>query len=620
MKQTYVLVSGVSALVGATICAVVVIWFIKPESTTQELQTPSARPPTEKFVARITPDAEPVSRAPASKGAFENVRTLADTLAFETDFDQTIAIHLLLANADEAFVLDLLRQAETISPPSQKEAAFSIIFSKYAALDPARALAKAEGLPLRLRQRVLMNIFHEWSRNDLESAIEAAESLEDMQRQAAGYVILSSRDDLAPGRRAEIAEQFNQQRQLAMLNRQVWIDKVSEDPRSVWQQTLNSSDADLNTLQFKSMIGHQWIREEGIVVLDEMVSSLPDSFNKRQFLFNLMPSLVDVDPQGALDFISRFPNAEDVRHLRQTFFSSWSSLNPRAAAESLQKTDFHQKGYVKEAVLGQWARKDPRELLEASDTMPQSWIDVAKRHALTRLARSSRQEAISYLGDISDSHQRHQVEDTLAREWSEEDLSAALKWYLSLDRENDDEQRHQSRVMMMNAADRDPTSALQLAAEYSGVLGSAMVGGVFNTLVRAGPQQARQYLPRVNQKQKRVAVGEIGFVLAREDLMGAFQLGDILDKSERLEYGKDLIERSLHWNGNRDVLLSNFNDLPSREIKVHGAVLLINQDEYEKFLSSDERQRLLAVLNATERSKLETDLQRMRELIDSMER
>ena len=313
MKQTYVLVSGVSALVGAALCAAVFIWLMNPAPTTQEFRPQIDRSQSEKFVTRISPDVAPVARAPASRGAFENVRTLADTMAFEADFDQTIAIHLLLAHADEALVLDLLRQAETISPPSQKEAAFSIIFSKYAALDPARALAKAEGLPQRLHQRALMNIFHEWSRNDLDSALLAAESLEGAQRQTAGYVILTSRDDLAPSRRAEIAEQFNQQRQLAMMNQQLWLERALEDPRSAWQELLDSTDPEQQTWQARSSVAHAWIREEGIEVLDEIVASLPDTADRHRLLSNLMPTLVN----GL------------IRNVRWTLFRSYPTLKTR---------------------------------------------------------------------------------------------------------------------------------------------------------------------------------------------------------------------------------------------------------------------------------------------------
>lgn len=617
MKQTYVLVSAVSALIGAAVCAAVVIWFMKPELTTQEFQPQIDRSQSEKFVTRITPDPAPVARAPASKGAFENVRTLADTLAFEADFDQTVAIYLLLATADEALVLDLLEQAETISPPSQKEAAFSIIFSKYAALDPSRALARAEGLPQRLHVRVLRNIFHEWSRNDLESAIEAAESLDDNYRQTAGYVILTSRDDLAPSRRAEIAEQFNQQQQLAMLNQQVWLEGALENPRSAWQEILNSTDPEQQIWGARISVAHAWIRKEGIAVLDEMVASLPNSRDTRRFLSNLLPSLIQLDPQRTLDFISQLPNAQETTNLRQQVFYAWSREDPRAAAEGLQEMEFHNIERVKETVLAQWAHKDPRELLEASNAMPQSWIDAAKRHAITQLSRSSREEAISYLGDISDSRERHQVENTLASQWSEEDPNAALQWYLSLDRDNVNEQRHHTRYMMMTAANRDPTSALELAAQYSGEWGSAMIRGVFNALVATDPQQAVQYLPRVNQEQKRDALEEIGIAVARDDLMAAFRLGDTLNQSDRSRYGEFIVERSLYWGGNRDVFLSNLNNLPSREVKVHGAVQLIRQDEYEKFLSSDQRQKLLAVLDATERSKLETDLQEMRKFMQT---
>lgn len=620
MKQNYVLVSGVSALVGAALCAAVFIWFMKPEPTIQEYRPQIDSSPTEKFVTRITPKAEPVARAPASKGAFENVRTLADTMAFESDFDQTIAIHLLLANADEGLVLDLLEEAETISPPSQKEAAFSIIFSKYAALDPSRALAKAEGLPQRLHRRALMNIFHEWARNDLESAIDAAESLEDNYRQTAGYVILTSRDDLAPSRRAEIAEQFNQQQQLARLNQQVWLERALENPRSAWQEILDSTDPEEQTWGARISVAHEWIRKEGIAVLDEMLASLTNTRDTQRLLSSLIPSLVQADPQRTLDFISQLPNAQETTNLRRQAFYAWSRQDPKAAAESLQEMDFHQKGQVMETVLAQWAHKDSRGLLEASNSMPQSWIDAAKRHAITQLSRSSRQEAISYLGDISNSRERQQVENTLASQWAEEDPSAALQWYLSLDRNNVNEQRHHTRYIMMTAANRDPTSALQLAAKYSGDWGSTMIRGVFHTLVAADPQQALQYLPSVNQEQKKVAIEEIGIAVARDDLMGAFQLGNILNKTEQFEFGKTLIERSLYWNGNRDVFLSNFNDLPSRELKAHGAVQMLRQNEYEKFLSSDDRQKLIAVLNNTERSKLETDLQRMREIMESVER
>ena len=619
MKQTYVLVSGVSALVGAALCAAVFIWLMKPEPTTQEFRPQIDRSQSEKFVTQITPGPAPVARAPASQAAFENVRTLADTLAFEADFDQTVAIHLLLAHADEALVLDLLTQAETISPPSQKEAAFSIIFSKYASLDPTRALARAEGLPQRLQQRALMNIFHEWSRNDLDSALLAAESLEGAQRQTAGYVILTSRDDLAPSRRTEIAEQFNQQRQLAMMNQQVWLERALENPRSAWQEILNSTDPEPQTRQARSSVAHAWIREEGIEVLDEIVASLPDTADRHRLLSSLMPTLMRVDPQHTLDFISQLPNSQETINLRRSAFSAWSRGDPKAAVERLQEMDFHQKEYVMSMVLGQWAGKDPRELLEASNSMSQAWIDTAKRHALIQLSRSSRQEAISYLGDISDSNERHQVEDTLVRQWSKEDPSAAFQWYLSRDRENTDEQLHHTRYLMVEVADRDPASALQLAAEYSGEWGSAMVTGVFQALVRTDPQQALQYLPRVNPEQKRAAVEEIGFALARDDLMKAFQLTSYLPQTQRLQYGQSLIARSLYQNGNREAFISHLNDLPSREIMAYGAVRLIEQDEYDKFLTNDERRKLYAVLTAAERAKLDADLQAMRDYIESRE-
>ena len=91
----------------------------------------------------------------------------------------------------------------------------------------------------------------------------------------------------------------------------------------------------------------------------------------------------------------------------------------------------------------------------------------------------------------------------------------------------------------MSAADRDPAIALQVAAEYSGEWGSAMVSNMFEALARVDPQQALQYLPRVNPEQKKVAVLKIGFAMARDDLIEALQLGNHLDQTERLQYGRN---------------------------------------------------------------------------------
>lgn len=619
MKRSYFLISGVSALVGAAVCAVVFVWLSRPTENTQDFGFQTDSPAPEKFVTRIQRDAEPRSAAPESKGRFDHVRTLADTLAFESDFDQTIAIHVLLANADEAFVLDLLRQAETISPPSQKEAAFSIIYSKYADIDPARALANAEGLPVGIHRRVLMNIFHEWARNDLESALHAADSLEGNQRQTASYVILTSRDDLEPLRRMEIAERFNLQRQLAALNSQLWVEKASENPRLAWQEILNSTDPNLKSWQVRASVAHAWIREEGIVVLDEILASLSPTDNKNEFISNLLPTLVQVDPQGAVDYISALSNTQQVSNLRRSVFFTWAQKDPEKALESLMAMDFHEKRSLMDFALSQWGRANPRKLLEYSDSMPQTWKDSAKQHALLGLARTAREEAIAYLPEIDDVRQRHELENRIASYWTADDPRAAIQWFLSLDESDSASRRHHLRQLIVSYTDEDPESALQLASQYSGEKGSSMISGAFDALARVDPQLALRYLPRVDKKQRKVAVERIGSAMARDDLMGALDLANYLENEDRSQFEKLVLERSFSWDGSRTNLLVEINNLPSRELKAHSALLLIRHNEYEEFLSEQDRQNLYAVLNATERAKLESEMQKTREMMESVE-
>lgn len=610
MRSSHVLTAGISALVSSAITVVVFIWVSSPVDPPRNFHAQSNSSTSEKFVARIDRAIKPISRAPASDGTFDRVRTIADALAFEADFDQTVAIYLLLANADEELVLDLLQQAESISPLSQKEAAFSIIYSKYAAIDPERALANAEGLPSRLQNRVLMNIFHEWARNDLESALTGADSLEGNRRQTASYVILTSRDDLEPFKRTEIAERFNLERQLASLNFQSWYEEAIQNPRWAWQEIQNSTDKKSEIRQRRSVVARAWIREEGVGVLDEMLAALSESDDKKELISSLMSTLLQIDPERTMDVISTLPNAQDVINLRERAFYAWSRRDPGAAVEQLARVDFHNKGRLMDSVLSEWGIRDPRKLLEFSETLPETWFDTAKRHALMGLARTSPEEAISYLDDIRRVGHRLELEDEIARFWSEDDPRSALEWFLS--RDDYVSRPYQARKLMANFADEDPVRALQIASQYTGELGSSMISGVFAALAEKDPQQALRHLPNVNVEHKSVAVGRIGLMMAGTDLIGALNLGNLLSKEDRSRYEKRIIDQQLGWEHSRVMLLSDFNDLPSRELKVHTAIQLFHHDVYDRFLSEQERRKLHSVLSVKERKQLDETLQSMR--------
>ena len=144
MKLSHVLTTFAGVLVGAGICAGLFLLLQRPTDANQNIRLHDDSQAS--LVSHSATETENVTQDAAHEGriAFHSVRTLADTLAFETDFDQTVALYTLLERADEEVVVDLIQEADSISPPSQRVAALSIIFSKYATIDPYRALEHAE--------------------------------------------------------------------------------------------------------------------------------------------------------------------------------------------------------------------------------------------------------------------------------------------------------------------------------------------------------------------------------------------------------------------------------------------------------------------------------------------
>ena len=435
MKLSYVLTAIGGVLSGVGICAVFFLLVLKSSDTNQDLRLPGDTIATLDFKSDI--QTEHISRVSkrVPTNEFLSVRSLADTLAFESDFDQTVALYTLLAHADEAVVLDLIQKADSISPSSQKAAALSIIFSKYANIDPYRALKHAELLEEHFYYRMIPRIFHSWSRTNLEESLAAADALEGNRRRTAGHVILTSRDDLDPNGRSEIAARFNLQRELAEINRQEWLREYSKEPRVAWQKSIRSTDQKLQTPNTRAAIARAWITKEGLGVLPEIITTLPQDKERRYLVSNLAPWLARIDPLTTLTHISSLPNVHEVSVLQEVVFRAWGNLDHESAFEALHSMEVQNKKSISDRLLSDWASKDPRGLFEKANRMPIHFQSKARNWAITELARLSPHEAIARLDELPDLIERDDVAGAVARTWSASDPHSAIQWYLSLDME-----------------------------------------------------------------------------------------------------------------------------------------------------------------------------------------
>ena len=607
MKLSHVLAASAGVLIGMGICAILFLLLQRPTDAITNQDLRSQDDPQAPIVSNSVSETGGAHQdSPTEvRSAFRRVQSLADTLAFESDFDQTVALYTLLDRADEARVLDLIQQTDSISPPSQRAAALSIIFSRYAHIDPYHALKHAKNLEEHLYVRMLPSIFHSWSRTNLEEALAAAETLEGNLPWSAGYIILTSRDDLEPNRQSEIAARFNLQRELAEFNRQAWLRDHLQDPRKAWQEYLRSTDPKLHTPNTRGAIARAWITKEGLDVLSEMITTLPDEKEQRSLVSSLLPWLVRTDPEGTLDHISNLANIKDVSDLKYDLFESWGEVDPESAFEALQPEVIQRKQRLSDHLLYEWARRDSHNLLAKANKMPLHLQNKVRRQALVQMARLSPHEAIVRLGDFPELQERDDVAGEVARSWSESAPLTALQWYLSLDVANDSAFRSRARQLTMRLTERDPDLAIKVATQTPGNLGSAMVSSVFNELAYNDARVALQYLPRLSDEHKEFAVQTIASEIAHTDIREAIRISGDLDESLRQPYNESLMDGVMRSSRARNTLIDIFDAISDQNVKNFAARTLLYDDERWGFLSKSEWKKMYKVLDPDQRAKLD---------------
>ena len=444
----------------------------------------------------------------------------------------------------------------------------------------------------------------------------AAVALEGNRKRSAGYVILTSRDDLEHNRRMEIAVRFDLLRELAELNRQSWLQEHLEDPKSAWYESLQSNVHYVQTTTTRTAIARAWIYKDGIEVLSEIITTLPDEAEKESIFSSLLPWLVSTDPEGTLNVISTHSNIQDTSNLTYDVFLSWGHVDPESAFVELQRREVRHKSSLSDQILHEWVHRSPRDVLARADSLPAYWQNEARERAIAALARLSPNEAISLLKQLPDLEQRDDVAGWVARTWAQNDPNSALDWYLSLDMEESSARLSRARELTIRLTEKDPNQALKVATQTSGDLGIAMVSSVFNELADRDARNALQYVPRLNDEHKKVAMRSIGLQAAKVDIREAIKLSSHLDETIRKPYDDAVMDWALRASRARKTLIDFFDAIPDKKLKQLSAETLLYENEHEGFLSKAEREKMYFVLDQDRRKELDEYIASRREHVD----
>ena len=547
-----------------------------------------------------------------------NVVSLADTLKFESDFDQTVALYNLLAGADEKLVKDLLVQTQDISHESQRHAAISIIYARYAAINPKNALEHAQnsddidiGIPL-------INIFQHWSRSNLSQASEAIKSLDPQLQRSAVETILYARDDLTIEQRIALLDDLDMADVNADLRNTLVLQSAREDPRSAWQEALSVIDQEALTpkdirqgevdIDLLRQLSSMWIEQGGSDAVEEMYYSIENNPNLAGLGGIVIYALLEQDPAAALLFLKEHPGVEHAEELTYVAVASYAQQDPEEALEAYLEIEWRTGSSfrVPHRLVEALAEKDPVALLQRSGSLPREIRSAARREAIQAIAREDHKQAITYVDSLEAGPVARNLKYQIARVWSDDDPVAALEWVMEAGKTEDPgHQRYivdrMSRVMS-RIAEETPEKLLQIAYKQEDSVREHMVDRALRDIVRKDSDLAIRHLSELKGEAQIETTLSVGRILAYKNPELALSLASILPKDQQVDYESTVVSSGSYDNPHKmyDLIV---NATPKRwHSKAALSLLLSNRNQ--GFLTNSQVEILKSRLNAKDLERL----------------
>ena len=259
--------------------------------------------------------------------------TLHEIMKLPGDFTQSAALYVLAANSDRKGIERLLKESESIDRGSERRAAASILYQRYAELDPAAAVEHMMSSDDGFDPSWLYTVFYSWARTDLDGAIASAAKLDDQQRQMVGAAIVRSRDDLSVSEREALGPK---------LDVQVGVRDPSMDglrsPKAAeraWQSALATGDRDARQAQLYS-VAHQWARQDPHAAI-RAIESLQSRSEREQLLQHALHAWAEKNPREAVEWVLERPPSFQRSELLMGTLNSLVTKEPSTAMAMMER-------------------------------------------------------------------------------------------------------------------------------------------------------------------------------------------------------------------------------------------------------------------------------------------
>jgi len=406
----------------------------------------------------VAPAGPAVSGSPApAQGLPRRIpATIHEILKLPGDFAQTTALYVLAESQDQDGIERLLAEARSIKRVSESRAAASILYGRFAELDPEAAVEHMMRGDSGLDPDLLYGVFHSWARTDLEAALKGASKLDDHSRQMAGMAIVRSRDDLPLEEREAMGSKLNLQASireptasdlrspkaaerawqsaLAMGDREARERELYQLARNWGQQDPEAAIRAIEALRDRSQRDqmlqiaiHAWAEKDGRQAADWTLER-PPSQQRSELLSSVLSVLVKKDPAAAMAIMERLRPTEREQVMPNVLMN-WASHDPRAVTAWIGKQDNRQM-YVPALsyIVSVLAEQDPEDALRWASTLSGEESQMAMAQVIQRIALDDPERATALVGQMDEGPYRNSAMSGIAQVLAQSDPRAALSW------------------------------------------------------------------------------------------------------------------------------------------------------------------------------------------------
>lgn len=531
----------------------------------------------------------------SSSQLIAGLETIAKTLS---PFERRTRAYELLVDASANALVDYLQQTQESATDRVHREFLELAVRRLTLIDPLQVLISIDEFPDQVRESLMQWVFEEWSVFGIQEAIDRAHQLEEPTRLSALKGILTAHIGLSDEEKRDIARSFGEERIFIELAAQAIAESQIENPFERWGQLISEYGSDPEQLSVAQRdavvhVAQAMLKEEGIDALSRILDSFSDEENPAWLLQKLLEGLYLEDPSVSVELAAHMMRTD--REVLMQVFTEWSALDSWSAFEIAQRLDEEAKAKtdrLQRTVIIGWAQNDPHTLLSALPKLPTFLQNWARETALLEMSYTFPESVPAYLEDVGNERQKEMIMSNLVRRWARIDPLSAFEWASTV-KDLPTEALGYSDVIFLEAVRRNPHSALHMALSVPTVereLGPEAF--VISSMTYWDVEKAISMLESArNSYTRQYALSGIGLVMVRKgETEGLIELAAEESEEDQFKYFEYF---AWHWVGYAPMdMLSKFDSLPTDKVKKLCAGVLLEENQYEPFMTAEDMDRI----------------------------